>query len=65
MDDLVQFEEDFNSWTEMWWWGFDRLCQTRPDHLTVIIKLNQRKLSQMKPIEKRKNTEIFTILIHS
>ena len=31
MDKLVQFEEDFNSRSEMWWgwWGY-RLSQTRP-----------------------------------
>ena len=27
---LVQFEEDFNSLTEMWWWGPVGLSQTRP-----------------------------------
>ena len=40
MDNLVQFEEDFNSRTEMWWWsgpdGYLRPDQFL-DHLTVII----------------------------
>ena len=30
IDKLVQFGEDFNSRTEKWWWGLNRLCQTRP-----------------------------------
>ena len=36
IDDLVQFEEDLNSRTEVWkGWGGDRLCQTRPDPETI------------------------------
>ena len=47
MDNLVHFEEDFNSWTEKWrWssgvqWGPVGIGYIRPvqflDHLTVII----------------------------
>ena len=40
IDNLVQFEEDFNSRTEMWWSGGDRIGYVRPDqfldHLTVM-----------------------------
>ena len=42
IDNLVQFEEDFNSRTEMWWSGPVGWGYLRPDqflgHLTVIIK---------------------------
>ena len=40
MDDLVQFEEDFNSWTKKVGWVVVGIGYLRPDqfldHLTVI-----------------------------
>ena len=53
IDDLVHFEEDFNSQTEMWSGGPVRSGYLRPvqflDHLTVIISLY--KCAQLKADE--------------
>ena len=52
MDKLVQFEEDFNSRSEMWWGG-GVIGYLRPDqfldHLTVITNNDQEGFAEDDP----------------
>ena len=61
-DNLVQFEEDFNSRTEKWRWGPVGIGYVRPvqflDHLTVIKKqsLFDKWETRVRPVlNKRKS----------